>query len=267
VRVRAAYERPVRFAFGPERWRVPPRKLGATPDVDGAIAQALAASPGETISLSVRLSPERIRAYVEKLNRRLFVAPQNAELAGLVDLQPSITEARAGREVRQGLMSRAIASRLRSTVRRPLPVTVRELQPEVTKAEFGPVVVIRPGANELRFYEGEQLVRTFPVATGQSQYPTPLGTWSVVDKQMNPWWRPPDSDWAKGLKPIPPGPGNPLGTRWMGLSAPGVGIHGTPDAASIGYSASHGCIRMYIPDATWLFGHVDIGTPVVITAA
>jgi len=75
---------------------------------------------------------------------------------------------------------------------------------------------------------------------------------------------PPDSDWARGLKPIPPGPGNPLGTRWMGLTAPGVGIHGTPDAASIGYSASHGCIRMFIPDATWLFDHVRIGTSVLI---
>jgi lipoprotein-anchoring transpeptidase ErfK/SrfK len=51
----------------------------------------------------------------------------------------------------------------------------------------------------------------------------------------------------------------------MGLSAPGVGIHGTPDDASIGYSASHGCIRMHIPDAEWLFHHVQIGTPVVIT--
>jgi lipoprotein-anchoring transpeptidase ErfK/SrfK len=53
----------------------------------------------------------------------------------------------------------------------------------------------------------------------------------------------------------------------MGTSAPGVGMHGTPDAASIGYSASHGCIRMYIPDADWLFNHVRIGTPVVIVAA
>jgi lipoprotein-anchoring transpeptidase ErfK/SrfK len=66
---------------------------------------------------------------------------------------------------------------------------------------------------------------------------------------------------------VPPGPGNPLGTRWMGLSAPGVGIHGTPDAASIGYSASHGCIRMRIPEAEWLFRHVELGTPIFIVAA
>jgi len=77
---------------------------------------------------------------------------------------------------------------------------------------------------------------------------------------------PAGSAWAANSKPIPPGPGNPLGTRWMGLSAPGVGIHGTPDAASIGYSASHGCIRMRIPDAEWLFQHVKIGTPVFIVS-
>src|SRR5438105_4686006 len=88
---------------------------------------------------------------------------------------------------------------------------------------------------------------------------------SIVDMQRNPWWRPPTQDaWARGLKPVPPGPGNTLGTRWMGLSAAGVGIHGTPDDASVGYSASHGCIRMHIPDAEWLFEHVHVGTPVVI---
>ena len=63
---------------------------------------------------------------------------------------------------------------------------------------------------------------------------------------------------------MPPGPDNPLGTRWMGLTAPGVGIHGTDAPASIGYSVSHGCIRMQIPEAEWLFERVQIGTPVVI---
>jgi lipoprotein-anchoring transpeptidase ErfK/SrfK len=88
-----------------------------------------------------------------------------------------------------------------------------------------------------------------------------------VTKQRNPWWYPPDTAWAAGASPIPPGPGNPLGTRWMGLSASGVGIHGTPDAASIGYSASHGCIRMRIPDAEWLFERVEVGSTVFIVRA
>jgi lipoprotein-anchoring transpeptidase ErfK/SrfK len=109
-----------------------------------------------------------------------------------------------------------------------------------------------------------RLVRRFGVATGQSSYPTPLGLYPIAEMWRDPWWIPPDSPWAKGAKPIPPGPGNPLGTRWMGLTAPGVGIHGTPDAGSIGYSASHGCIRMYIPDAEWLFERVRVGVPVYI---
>jgi lipoprotein-anchoring transpeptidase ErfK/SrfK len=109
-----------------------------------------------------------------------------------------------------------------------------------------------------------KLRRTFGVATGQSRYPTPLGAFQIVVKWRNPWWYPPQSDWAKDAQPIPPGPGNPLGTRWMGISSPAVGIHGTPDPASIGYSVSHGCIRMLIPEVEWLFNQVDVGTPVYI---
>ena len=94
--------------------------------------------------------------------------------------------------------------------------------------------------------------------------PTPAGRFHIVVKWVNPWWYPPASPWAAGESPVPPGPGNPLGTRWMGLSAPGVGIHGTPQPQSIGYSLSHGCIRMLIPEAEWLFNHVDVGTTVFI---
>ena len=82
--------------------------------------------------------------------------------------------------------------------------------------------------------------------------------------QRNPWWYPPTLDLGRRARsPIPPGPATrsaPAG--WD--SRPGVGIHGTPDAASIGYSASHGCIRMQIPDAEWLFQRVGVGTPGLI---
>ena len=86
-------------------------------------------------------------------------------------------------------------------------------------------------------------------------------------KERDPTWNPPPSDWAKDAVAIPPGPGNPLGTRWMGLSVYAVGIHGTPNAASLGYSASHGCIRMAIPEAEWLFEQVEVGTKVYIVSA
>jgi lipoprotein-anchoring transpeptidase ErfK/SrfK len=113
--------------------------------------------------------------------------------------------------------------------------------------------------------DGKVIVR-FPIAHGTRQYPTPTGTYRIVNKQKDPTWTPPpDSDWAKGLGPIPPGPGNPLGTRWMGTSAPYVGIHGTPASGSIGTRASHGCIRMRIPDAERIYEEVAVGMPVKIS--
>lgn len=125
-------------------------------------------------------------------------------------------------------------------------------------------VVVDLSQLRLFLYQGDQLLRSYPVAAGQPAYPTPTGSYRVVSKVMNPTWYPPNSDWAKDAKPIPPGIANPLGTRWIGTSAPGVGIHGTPDDASIGTHASHGCIRMHIPDVEALFPDVVIGMRVVI---
>jgi len=125
-------------------------------------------------------------------------------------------------------------------------------------------IIVDLGDLHLYLYRDGKLVRSYPVAVGQPAYPTPTGTYAVVDMQMNPTWLPPNSDWAKDAKPIPPGATNPLGTRWIGTSAPGVGIHGTPDDASIGSYASHGCIRMHIPDAEDLYSRVVIGMPVII---
>jgi lipoprotein-anchoring transpeptidase ErfK/SrfK len=258
------FSRPLRFRLGKRRWSVSTARLGIAIGVDDAVARALRAERGDDIQVQVGYDRQKVRDYVAALDQRFGFPAKNAEVVGLVKGHPSISDSKWGRTVRRGTMRQAIARMLQTRIRPVLPLVLKPLKPTVTKARFGPVIVIRRGSNRLDLYRGERHVRTFPVATGQSQYPTPTGTWRIVDMQRNPWWRPPDSDWARGLKPIPPGPGNPLGTRWMGLSAPGVGIHGTPDAASVGYSASHGCIRMFISDATWLFDHVRIGTPVLI---
>ena len=267
-RLRVRFATPVRFVYGKRRWSVQPWKLGTGTAVDEAVGRALRARPGETVDLRVYVGGRTVRRYVASLANRYGRPAVNARLAGLVGLAPTITRDRPGIAVRRRAMERVIANALRNGERAtPLPLLVRTVEPKATRKDFGPVIVIRRESKALYLYDGSRLVRTFGVATGQSQYPTPLGLFSVVDKQLHPWWRPPDSDWARGLEPIPPGPGNPLGTRWIGLSAPGVGIHGTPDAASIGYSASHGCIRMRIPDAEWLFGQVTWGTPVYIVSA
>jgi lipoprotein-anchoring transpeptidase ErfK/SrfK len=127
-------------------------------------------------------------------------------------------------------------------------------------------IVVDIGDLRLYLYRGGSLVKTYPVATGQPTYPTPTGTYSIVTMTKDPTWLPPNSDWAKDAQPIPPGTENPLGTRWMGTSASGVGIHGVPPSedGSIGTYASHGCIRMHNWDAVDLFDRIVIGMPVII---
>ena len=261
------YNRPLHFVFGGKRWSVRPAALGATVDADRAVRDVLHATPADHLALRVDVDRTRVERYVRALDSRLSVAPTDATVS-LNGLQPVIAAGKPGVALdREGTVARILGAL--AVARRPgvLHPPARTVAPTLSAGNFGAVIIIYRGSNELHLYNGAQPWRTFQVATGQAIYPTPVGDWHVVDMQRNPWWRPPDSPWAQGLKPIPPGPGNPLGTRWMGLDAAGVGMHGTPDASSIGYSASHGCIRMRIPDAEWLFDHVRIGTPVFIRDA
>jgi lipoprotein-anchoring transpeptidase ErfK/SrfK len=269
TRVEAAFGRPLRLQFRDKRWRISPRYLGASAGIDGAVARALLAAPRTRVRLQVSSAQPRIRRYVNRLDRLFSYDAVDTQVVGVTGGRPQFTEAKTGLIVEKAGMAKAITRALASTNRRrPIELIVSTVEPKVTPATYGPVVIIHRGSNGLSLFDGPTLVRRFGVATGSSEYPTPLGNYSIATKQMNPWWiPPPDSEWAKDAKPIPPGPGNPLGTRWMGLTAPLVGIHGTPDAASIGYSASHGCIRMRVPEAEQLFEQVNVGTPVLIVAA
>jgi len=263
--LRPAFARPVRLVYADRSWKLHPARFGARVTIADGVLQALGAQAGAAVSLVPEVNQQEVRRFVNALDKRVSVPALDAELSGLKGLRPQFTKEKPGIKVLRELTVRRIVRALQTPQVRRIRVAVEPLVPARTVARFGAVIVIRRGVNQLRYYRGAKLLRKFGVATGQSVYPTPTGMFSIVDMQLNPWWLPPESAWARGEKPIPPGPGNPLGTRWMGLSAPGVGIHGTPDDASIGYSASHGCIRMHIPDAEWLFHHVKVGTPVVIT--
>jgi len=182
-------------------------------DVEGAVSQAQQAKSGDDIGVRVDVNRDKARAYVVSLDEQFGIDPENAVVTGLVNGRPQIADSKWGREVRRQTMVRAIVRTLRTRIRPALPLVMKTLKPSVSKTGFGPVIVIRRGANSLQLFNGETPVRSFRVATGRSQYPTPTGSFRIVDMQTNPWWRPPDSDWAKGLKPIPPGPGNPLAPR------------------------------------------------------
>jgi peptidoglycan hydrolase-like protein with peptidoglycan-binding domain len=105
-----------------------------------------------------------------------------------------------------------------------------------------------------------------PIAIGQPAYPTPTGSYEIIAKIKNPTWVPPNSPWAAGLEAIPPGASNPLGSRWIGTSAPNIGFHATPLDFSVGHAASHGCMRMHRADVERLYDLIRVGTPVDIQA-
>ncbi len=262
--VRAFFARPVPIRIaGASRLLAAPKALGAAAYVGDAVKRARISRPGAKVPLKVVAPLPAIERYVSGLAQRFDRTRADSRLL-LRDSAPFVTASRTGRELQQELLSRALFRSVKSHLRSPVTAGLVEVAPAVTPSSIGDVIVIRRGLNTLLLYDGMKLRRTFGVATGQARYPTPLGNFEIVVKWRDPWWYPPASDWAKDAKPIPPGPGNPLGTRWMGISSPAIGIHGTPDAASIGYSASHGCIRMRVPEAEWLFEQVEIGTPVFI---
>ncbi len=264
--VHEAYASPLTLLVGKLRLEVSPSKLGVVAYVQNAVAKALHSSPGADLRVHVVVHADVTRAYVASLSQRFERQPVDARVF-LRSLKPVLTPSVVGRHLDLKATVTTLVKALMAGRRTPLRLALTFIQPTVSDVNFGAVIVIHRNSNRLYLYKGSTLWRTLGVATGQAIYPTPLGHFSIVVKWENPWWYPPASPWAVGAKPIPPGPGNPLGTRWMGLSAPGVGIHGTPDSGSIGYSASHGCIRMLIPDAEWLFAHVDIGTQVFIVSA
>jgi len=111
---------------------------------------------------------------------------------------------------------------------------------------YGSHISVNLATRRLTHYEGERLIKTYPVGVGKPSTPTPTGNYNIVVKIMNP--------------------GGALGSRWMGLSIPkgNYGIHGTNNPSSIGGYVSNGCIRMYNHDVEELFPKVPIGMPVNI---
>lgn len=123
-------------------------------------------------------------------------------------------------------------------------------------------IVLRLGERRVYLYRGEQEIASYPVAIGKPGWETPTGTFEVIAMIENPAWQNP---WTGEVRP--PGPDSALGLRWIGFWSNGkdtIGFHGTPTVESIGYAASHGCVRMHNEDVVALFNQVEMGTIVVV---
>ena len=153
---------------------------------------------------------------------------------------------------------------------RMLRPELQTVKPKVTTgglaSAYGTIITIDRANFKLRLFKRLKLSKTYGVAVGMPGYPTPTGRFSISNKAVNPAWTAPNSPWAGAYANETVAGGsaeNPLKARWMGI-VNGVGIHGTGAPWSIGSRASHGCIRMTVPDVIDLYPRVPVGTPVVI---
>jgi lipoprotein-anchoring transpeptidase ErfK/SrfK len=121
-------------------------------------------------------------------------------------------------------------------------------------------IIISIADRKLAVVEGGRVVKIYPTAVGADATPSPTGVFKIANRVPNPTWYGPNHNI------VPPGKANPLGTRWMGLSHKGYGIHGTNNPRSIGRNASHGCIRMRKADVEELFEMVKVGDVVEMVA-
>jgi lipoprotein-anchoring transpeptidase ErfK/SrfK len=215
-----------------------------------------------SVSLITRYDPKKLKAFLAAIGNDLDYAPTSASVAMTPDHKPTVHDSKTGFHVNIDESQKRIAEAMQKPGR-DVELVAEITKPKLTTADIGTIVVVSQSEHKVRQYNGETLVDTYPCAVGTPQYPTPNGYFTIVEKKYKPTWYPPNSDWAKGKKAIPPGPGNPLGPYWMGIGN-GVGLHSTYDEGSLGYSASHGCVRMSEYNAMMLFKSVKEGTPVYI---
>ncbi|MEQ8834773.1 MAG: L,D-transpeptidase [Miltoncostaeaceae bacterium] len=255
----------IEFRIDDRDFTVNPALAGYVAEVDYALRGAM--NFGRTqplrqvdVPLRERINGQRVRRILDWHEGR--VAPEARDARRVFeDGVPRITQPRIGHELRQPAATRVAARAIIHRTSESVSLPTRRVIPE-TRVGFA--VVIDRSAFQLHLYRAAERMRTMPVGVGMASHPTPAGQFRVVNMERNPTWNPPDSRWAEGIGPIPPGPENPLGTRWIGIDSPAIGIHGTPEPETVGRRSSHGCIRMYDRDARWLYNLVRIGTPVVI---
>ena len=144
-----------------------------------------------------------------------------------------------------------------------LPVDM--IEPAFAEEDLGTWLHVDLSERKVYLYNALDVVKTYGIAVGAPGYSTPRGEWEITLKRYMPTWRNPGSAWAADMPAsIPPGPGNPLGTRAINIDAPGIRFHGTSQDWSIGRAASHGCMRMHRWDVEDLYERVEVGNKVYI---
>lgn len=278
--------RSLRVGYDGERWELSEKALKVRANVDQAVEEALADSRGgglparlvryvtgdgvdERISANVTYSRVAVNRFVRRVADDVDREARDASIEPSAD-SLEVVKAENGRKLRDNLLTRQIeAAVLNAEADHTIAARTHYVKPEVTgeevASEYPSYLTLDRSTFTLRLWEDLKLAKSYTVAVGQEGLETPEGLYAIQEKEENPTWHVPESSWAGSLagQDIPPGPSNPIKARWMGIFE-GAGIHGTEETYSLGSAASHGCVRMAIPDVEELYDRVEVGTPIFI---
>jgi lipoprotein-anchoring transpeptidase ErfK/SrfK len=283
----APLQKPVVVKYAGHRYKLSPARARVRVNTDDMVRQALDASHkgnlltrtaraitggsvNARIPVEVTYSKRAVARFGKSVQRSIDEDARDATITfGAGGIQA--VESKTGRKVDVEALKTDVAAELvETTADHKVRAPVEKVKPKVTTAELGAkypkVIIVNRGGFQLTLYDHLKVSKTYRIAVGQAGLETPAGRYTIQNKQVDPSWHVPQSAWAGDLagRVIPPGPSNPIKARWMGIYN-GAGIHGTTDIASLGTSASHGCIRMAIPDVEDLFDRVNVGDPVFIS--
>jgi lipoprotein-anchoring transpeptidase ErfK/SrfK len=279
-------EQPLQLFYGGRRFSINPKHARLAVDVDRMVNEAVAASRDgnliERFVRQVRGTPVNARIRIRAAYTQASVHRFVADVARKVDERPhsakviaSATKLKAvpaqwGVAVRRAALAQELRARLVDPHGpRTLPVPTHGVRPAITTRalwrKYETFITVSRSRFKLILWQHLKRAKTYTIAVGQAGLETPSGTYTIDDKQVNPSWHVPNSAWAGELagRVIPPGPDDPIKARWLGFYN-GAGIHGTDAVYSLGSAASHGCIRMAIPDVEELYDLVPLGTPIFI---
>jgi lipoprotein-anchoring transpeptidase ErfK/SrfK len=280
-------KKPVVVQADAQSWTLSPKEAQLNADASTTVARALAVSregsfltrtarelSGGSVNrevalrmtyshAAVRALTAKIRAAVERPAQNATVTVSGASLTQVPGSDGTAVDGSLGRQVEYALTG--------ASPGRTVAVVTHTVHPKVTTAQlasqYPAYIVVDRGAFQLHFYDHLRLAKTYPIAVGMQGLETPPGLYHVQWKEVDPPWIVPDKAWAGALagKTIPPGPEDPLKARFMSFDG-GAGIHGIAPSeyGSIGHNASHGCVRMRIPDVIALYSVTPVGTPVYI---
>jgi lipoprotein-anchoring transpeptidase ErfK/SrfK len=288
-RLLAPLRTPITVRDGSRTWTLGPREARISADIDATVQAAIARSrQGDLISRTMReLTGGRVRddlsadiryskgAVVRLVDRVRGALARTATDATIkidgagISTTPShnglqLDAHRLHQEIDQAIV--------RPGAPRSFVATTHVVAPKMTSAKlakaYDTVLIVHRSSFTLSLYKGLQLKKTYPIAVGMQGLETPAGLYHIQNKAVNPAWTVPMSKWTGKLAGhvIPGGaPNNPLKARWLGIFD-GAGIHGIDPSeyGTIGHAASHGCVRMRIPDVIDLYPQVPVGAPIYI---